>query len=177
MLSFNTMYLSKLFNHSVRLTRNVGLNIRFLSISGLVQGRFGSSSTDNVNINHISDVEGMRSVRVKWNDDASSDYPHIFLRDNCQCPLCFHPTSKQRKLDLVKLIDINIEAESIKHSSENDQVIIHWPDGHVSEYPGNWLRARMFPKTWADVKPSSLYNIQPVSWVVYNCDSKWINYE
>lgn len=27
-------------------------------------------------------------------------YPHIWLRDNCQCPKCFHPTSNSRIIDI-----------------------------------------------------------------------------
>ena len=44
-------------------------------------------------------------LKIIWNDKETCEFPHIFLRDNCQCPACFHPVAKSRLVDTVKAID------------------------------------------------------------------------
>lgn len=40
-----------------------------------------------------------RLVLVQSHKDRFSEYPIIWLRDNCQCNECFDPVTKSRKID------------------------------------------------------------------------------
>src|SRR4051794_3739537 len=40
-----------------------------------------------------------RGLTVRWADDTSSDFPYLFLRDNC--PSGFHPQTQERQFDLL----------------------------------------------------------------------------
>lgn len=40
-------------------------------------------------------------------------FPGVWLRDNCYCTQCFHPTSKSRKHDWDKF-DVNVKIERVQ---------------------------------------------------------------
>lgn len=42
-------------------------------------------------------------------------FPSVWLRDNCYCTQCFHPTSKSRKHDWDKF-DVNVRVEKLQVS-------------------------------------------------------------
>lgn len=42
-------------------------------------------------------------------------FPSVWLRDNCCCTQCFHPTSKSRKHDWDKF-DVNVRVEKLQVS-------------------------------------------------------------
>ena len=37
-------------------------------------------------------------VELKWTGKESYQYPHLWLRDNCQCPNCYNASSESRRL-------------------------------------------------------------------------------
>lgn len=113
-------------------------------------------------IKSIDDDVSNRMIHVAWNNGEYSSYPHIFLRDNCPCEKCLHPDTKSRQLDTVLDVDINISAKGVEHSQEH--VTITWPDDHKSTFNSNWLEEREFPKTLEDIKPSTLFGLQPILW-------------
>ena len=58
----------------------------------------------------ISEIEidaSQKMLNVSWLDGRNSSYPHIFLRDNCQCPKCFHPETKSRQLDIMEKVELD----------------------------------------------------------------------
>ena len=60
-------------------------------------------------------------VKVKWqNDNNEFLYPLVWLRDNCQCPNCFHPKSKAR-LSLMRDLDVDIKVKDV--NVQENQVI------------------------------------------------------
>ncbi len=65
----------------------------------------------------------------------SSDW----LRDNCRCSACRHPGNGQKLYDIVDLPDGLHVATAAVDGAQSLQV--HWSDGHVSDYPLEWLAA------------------------------------
>lgn len=68
-------------------------------------------------------------------------FPTVWLRDNCQCPKCYHPDTQSRS-SLVKNLDPFISFDKI--ASEGDGVQISWHDNHKSPYSFDWLREHGF---------------------------------
>ncbi|KZT56972.1 Trimethyllysine dioxygenase [Calocera cornea HHB12733] len=65
---------------------------------------------------------------------------HIWLRDHCRCPECFHPVTKQRMLDTFS-IPRDIKPRTVEATKHN--LRITWSSGestHTSEYPWSWLK-------------------------------------
>ena len=89
---------------------------------------------------------------------------HIFLRDNCQCPTCFHPVAKSRLVDTIKAVDRNIQPKETKCDYSGNEIIVEWPDKHVSKFSGKWLRQRKFPENWKHVIPSTSYHLDQIPW-------------
>lgn len=67
-------------------------------------------------------VENEKFIVVQENTgNAKSEplkFPGVWLRDNCCCTQCFHPTSKSRKHDWDKF-DVKVKVNQIKVSSKS----------------------------------------------------------
>jgi len=48
-----------------------------------------------------------RRLEVTWNDGEQTSYPYIWLRDNCQCSMCFHASTMTRRLHFHN-VDFNV---------------------------------------------------------------------
>jgi hypothetical protein len=48
-------------------------------------------------------------------------FPAVWLRDNCQCPQCYHHESRARKI-LMRELDITIVPKSAEYVSSEDKV-------------------------------------------------------
>jgi alpha-ketoglutarate-dependent taurine dioxygenase len=82
-----------------------------------------------------------RQVLVDWADGHHSVFHAIWLRDNCACPACRHP-SGQRLLDTAG-IPADITPAAV--SQTDGAVTITWSgDGHHSTYTPAWLRAHCY---------------------------------
>jgi DUF971 family protein len=82
---------------------------------------------------------GAASVAVTWDDGgAPAEFHHLWLRDNCACAACRHPDTWERTLDTFSL-PLDLAPASVDVAG--DVLVIEWPDGHVSRYAGDWLRA------------------------------------
>nr|XP_054761972.1 gamma-butyrobetaine dioxygenase-like [Lytechinus pictus] len=107
-------------------------------------------------------VEVRRSsewYKVNWKDGYTGRYPFVWLRDNCRCPLCYYPSSKQRCVLLCD-IDVEMEPESEEIIDNGEELKIYWPDKHVSPFPSRWLYHNRFDKTQYD----SVKDIKPKPW-------------
>ncbi|KAJ5217687.1 Trimethyllysine dioxygenase [Penicillium citrinum] len=62
-----------------------------------------------------------------------------FFRENCQCPKCVHPDTKQRIVELDS-ISPDIAPSKIKSGGHMESVKIIWNDGHESSYPWTWIK-------------------------------------
>ncbi|XP_022099250.1 gamma-butyrobetaine dioxygenase-like isoform X2 [Acanthaster planci] len=88
------------------------------------------------------DVENKQLI-VSLKGGLRQAFPFVWLRDNCQCPVCFHPTAMSRKTYAYEL-NVDITAKSVEMSPDSNGVIIHWEDGHKSHFTFHWLRAYCF---------------------------------
>ena len=150
----------QIFGKILRTTKTLKINSVFgRHISENLKSQFTSAKLENatqINKNF---------VRVSWaTGHEFCDYPHIFLRDNCQCIQCLDSSSKNRMLNTVKEVDIDIQPKSIELNARENEINIVWPDGHYSTYCGKWLLDRQFPKTTDDIKATHLYGLERMLW-------------
>ncbi|XP_026283001.1 gamma-butyrobetaine dioxygenase [Frankliniella occidentalis] len=88
-------------------------------------------------------------------------FPFVWLRDNCQCSVCFHTDSRSRTID-VQTFDINSKPTEVKVS--RDTVHIIWLDGHVSDFNINWLKEHSFQKEAQQMWLKSMYRLPRKTW-------------
>jgi len=102
-------------------------------------------------------------VVLKEDDKEELRFPHVWLRDNCQCPSCFHRTSNSRIIDIEQFdFDTSPTDVLLKDSC----LLVSWPDSHHSRYSLPWLLARQFtPHNQHDWLDS--YKPLPRSWTAY----------
>ncbi|KAL7276939.1 hypothetical protein RUND412_000031 [Rhizina undulata] len=83
-----------------------------------------------------------RKVLVPWEEGKTSYFHHIWLRDHCQCPECFHPETRQRLLDTFS-IPKNLRPKKVEGSEKGLQ--IEWKnDGHKSLFSWEWLHLHSY---------------------------------
>lgn len=78
------------------------------------------------------------SLIITWPDGQTNNYPFIWLRDNCQCSGCFHPTTHER---LLFSADIDPDIAPVAVSGGPADLTLLWndADGHESHFTGEWL--------------------------------------
>lgn len=77
---------------------------------------------------------------IVWPDEHRSTFHALWLRDNCACPDCRHP-SGQRLLDTRALDD---RVTLVHARTENGGVAIAFGDGHEGLLDSTWLRAHCY---------------------------------
>ncbi|TFK49526.1 Trimethyllysine dioxygenase [Heliocybe sulcata] len=82
-------------------------------------------------------------VTVSWDAHTSTRFHHIWLRDHCRCPSCFHPITKQR---LVNTFEIALDIEPLQVASTDEGLSVTWPgkEPHISIYPWSWLQLNSY---------------------------------
>ncbi|KAI0648898.1 Trimethyllysine dioxygenase [Trametes meyenii] len=92
-----------------------------------------------------------RKVVLGWDETTYSRYHHIWLRDHCRCPECFHPITKQR---LVNTFDIPADIKPKHVESKPEGLEVQWPSSqpHVSLYPWSWLRHNSYDPPMASTQ-------------------------
>lgn len=86
-----------------------------------------------------------KMLKVRWEGGGEDTYPYIWLRDNCQCPACFHPVSLARRV-MLKDLNLSVNCVNAEVSNNGEQLEVHWTDGHVGMYSAQWLHERAFRK-------------------------------
>ncbi len=96
-----------------------------------------------------------RRLTLTWATGETSEFPHLWLRDNC--PSAFHPQTGERSFDLLSVEAALKPATAVLN---DDGVEIVWAgDGHISRYNAGWLAVRrpglrrhdpadVTPETW-----------------------------
>ena len=75
---------------------------------------------------------------IAWGDGQRSTFHHLWLRDNCLCPSCRHPSVPERLVDTTSIPD-DIAPATVE-LSPTDELVISWAgDGHRSTFPPTWL--------------------------------------
>ncbi|XP_072785512.1 gamma-butyrobetaine dioxygenase isoform X1 [Taeniopygia guttata] len=128
-----------------------------------------------------------RFICVQWEDGSESSYPCVWLRDSCQCPLCFLPSAGARRLPLEDL-DVNIAVKQVA-LADSKKISITWPDEHTSEYEAEWLKKRCFSEEARAIMRADLFLPERQYWgsdlqlpkipfeeIMYNDESayKWL---
>lgn len=78
------------------------------------QHTLGSASVPftRQSVRHAQALKEERMVEVEWEGGGHSLYPFIWLRDNCQCPMCTLESAQARKL-LMSDIDVSTGVDSV----------------------------------------------------------------
>ncbi|XP_036399418.1 gamma-butyrobetaine dioxygenase [Megalops cyprinoides] len=118
--------------------------------------------TTGLSIRQVHALEEERLVQVEWEDGSHSLYPLVWLRDNCQCPLCMLHSAKARSL-LLSQLDINAGVDQVL-LTEPTKVSIVWPDQHTSEYEADWLKKRCFSPEARRAQQEELFLNKRVYW-------------
>lgn len=92
-------------------------------------------------------------VTVHWTDGVSGFFHWVWLRDNCLCPVCYHPAAWEKMHDFT-LMDMDIVP--INSVLEQGELVILWPEAaedgssstHESRFNASWLR-RFCYEDWA----------------------------
>eukprot|EP00123_Amoebidium_parasiticum_P015601 comp23057_c0_seq1/m.36927 comp23057_c0_seq1/g.36927 ORF comp23057_c0_seq1/g.36927 comp23057_c0_seq1/m.36927 type:complete len:456 (-) comp23057_c0_seq1:498-1865(-) len=95
---------------------------------------------DDDGVDHIS-IDG-KILHVAWQDGHVSKYHTTWLRDNCTCPNCCHPESKQKLVCVADLPEVCQPAH--EPMVDDSAVTIEWAENghtHVSQYNLHWLRS------------------------------------
>lgn len=89
-------------------------------------------------------------------DGAQFHLNFVWLRDHCRSETSFNAKTNQRNLDTAG-IDLNIRPVSTK--VEDGQLLLEWPDRHVTRYDLKWLAENSYErKRKSTVQPRVLWN-------------------
>ena len=100
-------------------------------------GQFRFSSTKTT---YPAVTENVGSITLAWNDNTASTFHNVWLRDNCQCPKCLHPSTKQK---LHSSGDISLDSKPFAAQIEEGELEVIWSDTadhHKSKFKLDWLR-------------------------------------
>jgi gamma-butyrobetaine dioxygenase len=87
----------------------------------------------------IADVDReVDRVVVTWDDGGRSTFHHLWLRDNCLCPSCRHPSVPERLVDTLSIAD-EIAPEAVGVSAIGGLDVTWAGDGHRSTFAAGWL--------------------------------------
>eukprot|EP00128_Syssomonas_multiformis_P006799 Colp12_sorted_trinity150504_noHs@304 len=101
-------------------------------------------------------------IRLYWDDGRLSKYHNIWLRDNCQCPTCLHPYSKQKLRSVIELNHPIVPAEVRFVNNQETCLHIRWQhDDHITAFPLSWLREHCYSRTARTEKQE---RFKPVLW-------------
>jgi gamma-butyrobetaine dioxygenase len=75
-------------------------------------------------------------LAATWSDGTTSFWPAIWLRDQCACAECRHPSGQR----LFEIGDLPEHPEIERVATQSDAVRVTWKnEGHVSTYPAAFL--------------------------------------
>ncbi|KAJ5911379.1 Trimethyllysine dioxygenase [Penicillium subrubescens] len=121
---------------------------RLLSDSTQPQATFQEINVTNDPFDEKSTQLAYRSalksgnVVIKTNSKTGApfwQFGSLYLRENCQCPKCIHPDTKQRIVDTFSLSP-RVQPAEVQNKGAND-IQVKWSDGHESTYSWKWLSA------------------------------------
>ncbi|KAJ3125374.1 hypothetical protein HK098_000321 [Nowakowskiella sp. JEL0407] len=102
--------------------------------------RYSTVSRISKFTNHISLRFDSENGELK---DSDLNFSHYWLRDNCKCPKCIHPSSKQKLHSSGDLLQSQLQSVEIN----NTELQIVWKDNntgdvdHVSKYNLEYLKS------------------------------------
>ncbi|CAI2173672.1 16580_t:CDS:2 [Funneliformis geosporum] len=116
-------------------------------------------------------IKNQTSLLIKWsNSNSLSNYNYIWLRDNCQCPLCVHPDNRQK---LLSSSEVPLDIKPISIESSLDKLEITW-DNDI--YPISFLHSY---STKQNILKLHYNHLKPILWdssSIINSQNLWISY-
>ncbi|RPB11561.1 Trimethyllysine dioxygenase [Morchella conica CCBAS932] len=82
-----------------------------------------------------------KKISIPWEEGKTSHFQHLWIRDHCQCPECFHPDTKQRLLNTFSIPN-HVRPESVEATETGMQ--ISWKNGHKSFFTWEWLHLHSY---------------------------------
>lgn len=141
-----------------------------------VFGQFYSTHVKQFEIGSV----GEDALDVKWADlSRSSSYSYLWLRDNCQCPQCLHPSSRQ-KLHSSADVPLDIKPSSVRVVDNEAEIVWDKPlrhgkdQGHVSRFSLDFL------KTYESRESAEKFrfnDIKPQTWSADEYKLDWVSYD
>ncbi|XP_070493633.1 gamma-butyrobetaine dioxygenase-like [Chironomus tepperi] len=122
---------------------------KFLPLYSKKLQPFSTSLINNYKVNASINVQNETielTSNVKDSDSIKSlKFPFVWLRDNCKCEKCHHPSSSSRIINWEKF-DVTVKPKNINYDDKKNILKVEWNDksGHISEYEYDWLDARNF---------------------------------
>lgn len=97
------------------------------------------------------------NLNLVWSDGHLSHFHFIWLRDNCACAACLHPETKERTFDVMTIGGDQPALTSF--DVQKEQLVLSWEDGHVSEFPSDWLRLNCYSASAREARQE-----KPILW-------------
>jgi len=85
------------------------------------------------------------TVQLHFSDGKRAAVPGVYLRDNCCCTACLHPTTGMRRV-MVSMTDPAHKAPAKATVGPDGELSLEWPDGHATTLSSEWLRCRVLPR-------------------------------
>ncbi|XP_071809548.1 gamma-butyrobetaine dioxygenase-like [Asterias amurensis] len=120
--------------------------------------RYSTQSTEQdkpspPKFNEVTRDDSARWYRMGVDNGYEGRYPYVWLRDNCRCSQCYHPSSWQRSSEVADL-DPDVIPSSEELIDDGRVLRVIWPDGHRSEFSAEWLNRQRFSESEKDVLSS-----------------------
>ncbi|KAK4291846.1 hypothetical protein Pmani_035351 [Petrolisthes manimaculis] len=141
----------------------------FTSLTSTHYKRWGLNHNNNNNNNNIRQASSLVTqvdlhpsqpmLKVEWKEGGTTIYPYLWLRDNCQCSQCYHPTTLSRLLSVSKL-QPNMTPAQVKVSEGGNEIQVTWTDGHLTKYPTQWLQQQPFNTNNKQQQQQQLQHLQ-----------------
>lgn len=86
-----------------------------------------------------------RWIAVEWSDGVTARFHHVWLRDNCPCPECVHPITKEQTFELTAAAAPRPDGPVTV--DECGALAVLWAgERHRSTYHQGWLRAHRYDR-------------------------------
>ena len=80
-----------------------------------LQFRCASASSSSYTITSADYDDNRDTIAVTWDIRVTTEFPAVWLRDNCQCPQCFHESAIARNI-VMNTLDVDIKPAELKVS-------------------------------------------------------------
>ncbi|KAI8992308.1 hypothetical protein BDB01DRAFT_425947 [Pilobolus umbonatus] len=153
--------------------------IRSRCLTSVFKGRVSPLLTRWINTASEVTPSHEDALHVKWGEHVST-YSYLWLRDNCCCPSCLHPSSKQK---LHSSADIPLDIKPVNVTLSKDEAEITWnkplrhssgDEHHVSRYSLDFLRRYQSSETLDQFRFSHL---KPQTWSKDEYEVDWVSYK
>ncbi|TRY60029.1 hypothetical protein DNTS_010079 [Danionella cerebrum] len=166
----------------MRMLKRLGVNLSWrqgLERFGAAGLRFQHTATHSPSFTHqlLSDCMEVNYCGLVMHFD------YVWLRDHCRSASCYNSKTNQRNLDTAT-IDLNIKP--VKSRTDENNLYLTWPDGHVTPYNLAWLaqssyegqkKSAVQPRVLWDAEIYSNAKVPSTDWEKFmDCDEELKNF-